>query len=79
MQKVDVVRIGQELIGACIAYFPQSESADILHAATSLETGAILIMNDRHFRKLKESGRVKIWSMTEAIKTLLRRILRDSL
>ncbi|MBN1323877.1 MAG: hypothetical protein JW986_07780 [Methanotrichaceae archaeon] len=41
---------------ACRKLFPESEFADIVHAATCLETGAVLISNDAHFDEIKEAG-----------------------
>jgi predicted nucleic acid-binding protein len=43
----------------------------VVHAATCLHTGAILISNDAHFDGIKEDGIIEVWSITEAIKKLL--------
>jgi predicted nucleic acid-binding protein len=52
-------------------FFPPSESADIVHAATCLHTGAILITNDAHFRRISEEGLIGVWSISEAIERVL--------
>ena len=52
-------------------FFPKSQAADIVHAATCLHAGAVLISNDRHFEKIKESGLMEVWTISEAIKKLL--------
>ena len=56
---------------ACRKFFPESEFADIVHAATCLETGAVLISNDAHFDKIKDSGLIEVWSISEAIAKIL--------
>jgi predicted nucleic acid-binding protein len=33
----------------CRPFFPESQYADIVHAATCLEAGAIIVTNDAHF------------------------------
>jgi predicted nucleic acid-binding protein len=61
----------QEEIDACAPFFPESELSDIVHAATCLYADAILITNDNHFDKIRDSGLIKVWSNTKAIKRLL--------
>ena len=55
----------------CRPFFPEGQYADIVHAATCLETGAILITNDNHFRKIREAGIIKVWDITEAIEEII--------
>ncbi len=50
------VNPSQEEIDACAPFFPESELSDIVHAATCLYADAILITNDNHFNKIKNSG-----------------------
>ena len=71
--KKSVIQVNpsQEEIDACAQFFPESELADIVHAATCLYADAILITNDNHFNKIKNSGLVEVWSNTKAIKILL--------
>ena len=71
--KKSVIQVNpsQEEIDACAPFFPESELADIVHAATCLYADAILITNDNHFNKIKNSGLVEVWSNTKAIKILL--------
>jgi predicted nucleic acid-binding protein len=49
------VNPSQEEIDACAPFFPESELSDIVHAATCLYADAILITNDNHFNKIKNS------------------------
>ena len=71
--KKSVIQVNpsQEEIDACAPFFPESELSDIVHAATCLYADAILITNDNHFNKIKNSGLVKVWSNTKAIKILI--------
>lgn len=39
---------------ACKPFFPESQYADTVHAATCLEASAILITNDAHFKEIKK-------------------------
>ncbi len=48
-----------------------SELSDIVHAATCLSVGAILITNDNHSNNIKKARLVEVWSITKAIKRLL--------
>lgn len=66
-----LVNPSQEEIDACAEFFPENELSDIVHAATCLSVGAILITNDNHFNKIKEARLIEVWSMTKAIKRLL--------
>jgi len=55
----------------CKQFFPKSEFADAVHAATCFEARAILISNDVHFDKIKESGLIEVWKISETIGKLL--------
>jgi len=69
--KLVIIEQSEEDILLCKPLFPSSESADIVHAATCLHTGAILITNDAHFRRISEEGLIEVWSISEAIERLL--------
>ena len=69
--KLVIIEQSEEDILSCKSFFPPSESADIVHAATCLHTGAILITNDAHFRRISEEGLIEVWSISEAIERLL--------
>jgi hypothetical protein len=55
----------------CKPFFPDSEFADIVHAATCLEAEAILISNDAHFNEIKKSALIEVWNISEAIRRIL--------
>jgi predicted nucleic acid-binding protein len=56
---------------SCKPYFPENQYADVVHAATCLETGAVMITNDAHFKRINESGLIEVWNISRAIKELL--------
>jgi predicted nucleic acid-binding protein len=69
--KVVIIEQSEEDILRCKPYFPAGSAADVVHAATCLHTGAVLISNDAHFDGIKEVGIIEVWSITDAIKKLL--------
>jgi predicted nucleic acid-binding protein len=71
LAKVVIIEQSEEDILGCKPFFPSGSGADVVHAATCLHTGAILITNDGHFDRIKESGIVEVWSISDAIKELL--------
>jgi len=65
--KTTLVKVSENYRAICKAYVKTPDKADILHAAACLQTSAVLITNDRHFKKIGNEGIVKVWSITEAI------------
>jgi predicted nucleic acid-binding protein len=51
-------------------YLPEDEAADVIHAATCLQSGSILITNDKDFDEIRDSGIIEVWSTSEAIRKL---------
>jgi predicted nucleic acid-binding protein len=51
-------------------YMPETEPADIYHAAACLRARATLITNDKDFGNLKNHAIMEIWNITEAIRKL---------
>jgi predicted nucleic acid-binding protein len=66
----EVIEIREEAVALCRPYIPEREAADILHAATCLQAKAVLITNDRDFDRIKESGVIEVWNISEAIRKL---------
>ena len=60
-----------DALSICRPFFPESEFADTVHAATCLEAEAVLISNDAHFNKIKKSSLVVVWNISEAIRRIL--------
>ena len=65
--KACLVRVSENYRAICKAYVKTPDKSDILHAAACLQTGAVLITNDRHFKRIGDEGIIKVWSITEAI------------
>jgi predicted nucleic acid-binding protein len=61
----------RQSLEACRPFFPESQYADIVHAATCLEAGATIITNDVHFKKIQEAGIIEVWSISKAIREIL--------
>lgn len=69
---VIIVNPSEEYVSECKQYFPKNEMADAVHAATCLQSNAILISNDKHFDKIKEMKIIEVWKISETIKKLLK-------
>ena len=69
--RIALVDPGIDSLMSCKPYFPESQYADVVHAATCLETGAVMITNDVHFNRINDSGLIKVWNISLAIKELL--------
>jgi len=70
-RKVVIIEQSEEDVIKCKSFFSPGSESDVVHAATCLHTGAILISNDAHFNRIKEEGVIEVWSITDAIKKLL--------
>lgn len=69
--KLRVVDVAPRFVRICRPYFPPEEAVDAVLAATCLQEGAVLVTNDRHFKRIKKEGIIEVWSTSEAIKKLL--------
>ncbi len=65
-----LVRVEKRFRAVCARYVTTPDPADILHAATCLQEGAILISNDRHFDRIRDEGVIEGWSISGAIQSL---------
>ena len=61
--KMRIVRVSKNFITICDKYVKTPDKADILHAATCLQTVATLITNDRHFDKIRDARIINVWSI----------------
>ncbi|MDA4134903.1 MAG: PIN domain-containing protein [Thaumarchaeota archaeon] len=66
----EVTDVGQDAVARCAPYLPEREVVDVLHAATCLQSKAVLITNDKDFDRIEESGMIEAWSISEAIEKL---------
>lgn len=71
LEKVTVLGQSEEEIAMCLPFFPEGQEADILHAATCLNAGGILISNDKHFENIRRARIIEVWTISEAIERLL--------
>lgn len=55
--KIKVTELDEQVLKRCKPYIPGKESADVMHAATTLQTRSVLITNDTDFDKIKKEGR----------------------
>jgi predicted nucleic acid-binding protein len=70
-QRMDVVPVEDRFILACSPYFPAGGGTDCVHAATCLQTGAVLVSNDKDFEPIAKAGLVHRWTVTDAIRRWL--------
>ena len=70
--KMRVADVAPRFLKICRPYFPLRETVDVVLAATCLQEGAVLITNDRHFDRIKREGVIEVWSISDAVKKLLR-------
>ena len=70
--KMEIIKIQENYLKICKTYIETPDKADILHAATCLQTNATLISNDHHFNRIREEAIIKMWNTTEAIQKLLK-------
>lgn len=69
-----VVKIGnpsEEYVLDCKQYFPKNQMADAVHAATCLQSDAVLISNDKHFDKIRDMKIIEVWKISEALEKFL--------
>ena len=71
ISKMNVVEVQDKFAVICRAFMDTEDLADVIHAATCLQTGAVLITNDRDFDPVRDEGIVEVWSTTKAIQNLL--------
>lgn len=70
--KMEIVKVRENYLKICKTYIETPDKADILHAATCLQTNATLISNDHHFNRIRDEAIIKMWNTTEAIQKLLK-------
>lgn len=69
--RIILIDVSEEKVQECRPFFPESQFSDAVHAATCLQSGAVLITNDKHFDNIKDVGLISVWTISEAIKNLL--------
>jgi len=69
--KMEIIEVQENFLKICKSYIETPDKADMLHAATCLQTNAVLISNDHHFNRIRDEGIIKVWTITEALNKLL--------
>ena len=73
VDKMEIVEVRGENVSKCKPHFPRTEVKDIMHAATCLQTDAVLITNNyRHFKKIADSGIIEVWSIHAAMRHFIK-------
>ena len=70
VEKTRFVQVQENFRAVCHRYITTPDPADILHAATCLQERAILVSNDRHFRRLRGEKIVEVWDIATALRLL---------
>lgn len=68
--KMKTIRVSEAAFRRCRPYLPKERIADVIHAATCLQTRAILVTNDADFNNIKKAGIIEVWSISEAIQRM---------
>lgn len=61
----------EKQINKCKSYFSGSY-ADMIHAATCLKSGSLLLTNDKHFDNIRDSKLIEVWDISRAITQFLK-------
>ncbi|MEB2793157.1 MAG: putative toxin-antitoxin system toxin component, PIN family [Caldisphaeraceae archaeon] len=72
VSKAVLVEPDRNHIEECKPFIPEKEYADLYHAVTCLKANAILITNDKDFNRIAKTNIIKVWSITRAIRELLK-------
>ena len=71
LAKAVIIEPSRNHIDQCRSFISPSEAADLIHAASCLEAQGILVTNDKDFDRIKLSGIIIVWTITEAIQNFL--------
>jgi len=64
------VEPNEKYISDCKEHFDDS-LADVVHAASCLKHGSIILTNDKDFDEIKDSELIEVWGISKAIKKIL--------
>lgn len=70
ISKMEIINVEERYINLCFKYMDSSYPVDIFHAASCLQTDAILITNDRHFDQIKKEEIITVWNTKEALENI---------
>lgn len=72
LERMEMVRVEDRFLHACAPHIRPAEAADLVHAGVCLQTGAVLVTNDRHFAGIGRAGVIKVMGVSEAIRRWVR-------
>jgi predicted nucleic acid-binding protein len=67
LDKCELLEVESRFVTACAEVIGKDDPADLMHAATCLKLGAILIARDKRFDALKKKNMVEVWSIEDAM------------
>jgi predicted nucleic acid-binding protein len=70
LDKTELLPVGEGHIRACKPYVKTPDRVDILHAATCLKAGSVLITNDRHFDRIRDARIIEVWGISRALEEI---------
>jgi predicted nucleic acid-binding protein len=69
ISKMIIVDVQEKFIKICWSYMKTVDLADVLHAATCLQTDATLISNDRRFDRIRKEGIIRVVTISEVLRS----------
>lgn len=70
LDRTRLVHPAPRYVRVCALHMPSADLADVVHAATCLQEGAILVSNDRDFDGIRDEGIIEVWSISKAIESI---------
>ena len=70
LDRARLVRVAPRHVKLAALYVTTPDVADVVHAATCLQEGAILVTNDRDFDRIRDESIIEVWSISRAIRSL---------
>lgn len=71
VSKMELIAVQDRYVKLCLNYMTIDSPADIVHAATCLQSDSVLISNYKHFERIKREKIITVWNINEALKLLL--------
>jgi len=68
LETMEVVHEEPRFLSACQPYFRPGSIADCVHAATCLQTGAVLVSNDKDFDPVGKAKVIEVYPVSEALR-----------
>ncbi len=68
LARVEILRVEDRFLLACAPFLRSGTTSDRVHAATCLQTGAVLVSNDRDFERIRKAGLIETLTVTEALR-----------